>query len=191
VGSASAASATTAATVPAAPSVRTSTTPAPAPAPSPSTGSGSSSESSSSAAQSRRYPHGDNSIQTFGKAAGEADTQAVTSAVKRYYAAVAAGDGAAACALLSSGLSKSIVQGFGRSPALRGKGCAGILALLFKRQPGKAAESLAAIEVTRVRLKGDRGFALLRSKTMPSGEITVDREGGAWKIGSLIGSSLG
>jgi hypothetical protein len=110
--------------------------------------------------------------------------------VKRYYAAVAAGDGAAACSLMSSGLSKSITQGFGRSAALRGKGCAGILALLFKRRSGQSAASLAEIEVTGVRIKGDRGFALLHSKLMPSGEITVDREGGAWKVGALIGGSL-
>jgi hypothetical protein len=110
--------------------------------------------------------------------------------VKRYYAAVAAGDGAAACALLSSGLSKSIVMGFGRSSALRGKGCAGILSLLFKHRSGQAGAPLAAIDVTAVRVRGDRGFALLRSKTMPSGEIGVAREAGAWKIGALIGGAL-
>jgi hypothetical protein len=114
----------------------------------------------------------------------------VTAVVKRYYAAVAAGDGAAACGLLSSGISKSIVQGFGRSPALRDKGCPGILSLLFKYRPGQAGASLGAVEVTGVRVKGGRGFALLHSKTTPSGEIAIYREGGTWKIGSLIGSAL-
>jgi hypothetical protein len=145
---------------------------------------------SSSSSQTKRYPHGDNSIQTFGNEAGEAEKQAVTATVKRYYAAVAAGNGASACSLLSSGLAKSITQSLGRSAALRGKGCAGILALLFKHRPGQSAASLAEIEVTGVRIKGDRGFALLRSKAMHSGEITVDREAGAWKIGALIGGSL-
>ncbi len=167
----------------------TSTTPAPH---TPSTaGTGSSSERSSSAsALAKRYPHGDDSIQTFGNEAGVAEKQAVTATVKRYYAAVAAGDGASACALLSPGLSKSIIQSLGHSAVLRGKGCAGILALLFKHGSAQSGASLADIEVTGVRIKGDRGFALLHSKTMPSGEISVDRENGAWKVGALIGGAL-
>ncbi len=167
----------------------TSTTPAPQ-APSTKTGSGGGESSSSASALAKRYPHGDDSIQTFGTEAGVAEKQAVTAIVKRYYAAVAAGNGAGACALLSSGLSKSIVQSLGRSATLRGKGCAGILALLFKHASAQSGPSLADIEVTGVRIKGDRGFALLRSKTMPSGEITVDRENGAWKVGALIGGAL-
>jgi hypothetical protein len=161
---------------------------------SPSVGAGGDSnpkpEGSSTTSQAKRYPHGDDSIQTYGKPAVQADREAVSAAVRRYYAAVAAGDGSVACSLLSSGLSKSIVQSFGRSPALRTKDCAGILALLFKHRPGRSSASLAAVQVTAVRLNGDRGFALLHSKEMPSGEISVDRENGTWKIGALIGGAL-
>jgi hypothetical protein len=182
--SAPATSATATTSSPPVTTTSTGTTPPPA---SGAGGSASSSgEGATSTSQAKRYPHGDNSIQTYGRSAGEAEKQAVTAAVKHYYAAVAAGDGASACTLLSSGLSKSIVQTFGRSPTLRGKGCAGLLSLLFKRRPGHASASLAAIEVTGVRVKGDHGFALLRSKTMPSGEISVEREAGGWKIGAQI-----
>jgi hypothetical protein len=111
----------------------------------------------------------------------------VTVAVKRYYAALAAGDDAAACVLLSSNLSRTLLQGFGRSPSLRGKGCAGILSVLIDR---RAAASLGAVEVTGVRVKQDRGFALLRAAQMPSGEIPVQRDGGAWKMGGVIGSQI-
>jgi hypothetical protein len=189
--STSASSVTSTAGAPATPTANGATSATPPPSSSAGTGSSSGSDSSSSASSlAKRYPHGDNSIQTFGKESGEADKQAVTTVVKRYYAAVAAGDGAGACALLSSGISKSIVQSLGRSAALREKGCPGILSLLFKHRPGQAGASLAVVDVTGVRVKGNRGFALLRSKTMPSGEITIYREGGAWKIGSLIGSAL-
>lgn len=183
-------STTTAASAPPATTATTATTrTTPAPQ-APSTGTGSGTGESSASALGKRYPHGDDSIQTFGTEAGVVEKQAVTAIVKRYYAAVAAGNGAGACALLSSGLSKSIVQSLGRSATLRGKGCAGILALLFKHASAQSGASLADIEVTGVRIKGDRGFALLRSKTMPSGEITVDRENGAWKVGALIGGAL-
>lgn len=178
------------------PPASSSATPTPALTPAPTTRSGSNAgsatkeENSSPSSMAKRYPHGDNSIQTYGHEAGEADTQAVTAVVKRYYAAVAAGDGATACSLLASALGRSIVQSFGRSPALRGKGCAGIVSLLVKSSPGAPGADLAAVTVTHVRVNGSRGFALLRSKTIPSGEITVDREHGAWKVGALIGSAL-
>lgn len=108
----------------------------------------------------------------------------------RYYAALATGDGAGACALLSARLSKSLVTGLGRSAALRSKGCPGIIGLLFKQRPGRSNTSLKGVEVTGVRIKGARGFALLRSKSMPTGEISVVSENGEWKIGALIGGSL-
>lgn len=138
----------------------------------------------------RRYPHGDNSIQTYGHAGGASDRQVVDALVKRYYAAVADGDGARVCSMMSASLSASIVQGLSRSPKLQGKGCGPILSLLFKPRSGAARASLTDVRVTAVRLKGDKGFALLRSKSMPSGEIPVVREHGKWKIGGLIGSTL-
>lgn len=146
---------------------------------------------SSGSSTERRYPHGDNSIQTFGHRGGESEQQIVSAVVKRYYAAVAAGDGSAACSLLSSGLAKSITQSFGRAPALRGKakGCGDILSLLFVHRGGRPAID-TSVQVTQLRVNGSRAFALLRSKMMPQGEIPMYREGGAWKIGALIGSAL-
>lgn len=150
---------------------------------------GQATQSAGASSTARRYPHGDNSIQTFGHRGGEAERQTVDSIVKRYYAAVAAGDGSTACSLMARGLANSIAKGLGRSPALRGKGCGGILSLLFKRRSGSATVD-TSVQVTQLRVNGNRAFALLRSKTMPQGEITVYREGGAWKIGALIGSAL-
>ena len=111
----------------------------------------------------------------------------MTAAVKHYYAVLAAGDYATACTLLSSSMSSLIVKGLGRSPSLRGKGCAGILSLFLDPHAGA---SLGAVQVTGVRVKQDRGFALLRSAQIPAGEIPVQREGGAWKMGGVIGSPL-
>lgn len=178
---------------PATPTATTALPPTPAattgtaatkPVPSPGGGPSSSGAGTGSAIpRHARYPHGDTSIQTYGKAAGESDKQAVAAAVKRYYAALAAGDGATACRLLSSGVSRFIVQQLvGQSPSLRVKGCSGILSALISR---RAAASQATVEVIGVRIKQDRGFALLRSKRIPSGEIAVEREGGVWKLAAI------
>jgi hypothetical protein len=111
----------------------------------------------------------------------------VASVVKRYYAALAAGNDATACTLLSSGMSRLIVQQLGQSPSLRAKGCSGILSVLVSRQ---AAAAQATVEVIGVRIKKDRGFALLRSKQIPPAEIPVEREGGVWKLDAVGGSAL-
>jgi hypothetical protein len=143
-------------------------------------------------ADSASPPHrsgGDESIQKFGREAPPSDKSAVAVAVKAYYAAVAADDGGASCALLSAGLQQSIVQSLGRAPTLRHKGCAGILTLFFGRRRG--ASISPAVTVIGVRLKGDHGFALISTRTAPTGEIPVVRENGEWKIGALIGSSIG
>jgi len=148
------------------------------------------SQRESNADLARRYPHGDNSIQTFGRKGDEADRHAVNDVVKRYYGALAAGDGTAACALVSAGLARQFVAGLGRSPTLKGKGCGAILSLLFKARGRQLRASMVGLEVTSVRIEGDKGFALLRSKEMPAGEIPVVREHGEWKVAGLIGSGL-
>jgi hypothetical protein len=137
-----------------------------------------------------RYPHGDNSIQTFGHRGGEGDTSQIASAVEGYYAAIAHDDGARACSLMSAKIAGTIVQTLGRSPQLHSKGCAAILGLLFKRRSGASPAALADVHVTSVRIRGDRAFALLRGKLIRSGEIPMAREGGVWKVAALSGSEL-
>jgi hypothetical protein len=137
-----------------------------------------------------RYPHGDRSIQEYGAKAASGDTAAIAGIVKRYYAAVAAGDGSGACALLSAEMSRTIVATFANSPALRGKGCSAIIPALYKVPAGRARVAFAKVAVTSVRVKGDRAFALLRSPSSPSGEMPMLREGGAWKVNALMGSNL-
>jgi hypothetical protein len=137
-----------------------------------------------------RYPHGDRSIQEYGAKAPSSDTAAIAGIVKRYYAAVAAGDGSRACALMSTEISRTIVATFANSPALRGKGCSSIVQALYKIPAGRARAAFAKVQVTSVRVKGDRAFALLRSPSSPSGEMPMLREGGAWKVNALMGSNL-
>lgn len=136
-----------------------------------------------------RYPHGDTSIQTYGHKAAASDTEAIASIVRRYYSALGAGNGAGACELLSASIGGMIVRTFGNSPALHGKSCGAILQALFKSGP--ARESLRkGVEVTAVRVNGDRAFALLHGPTISSGEIPMLREGGSWKVNALVGSNL-
>lgn len=132
-------------------------------------------------------------VTEFGHEASPADRRAIALLVKRYYAAAAADDGATACSLIYSPLSESVAEDYGQAPApasLAGTTCEEVMGKLFRQVPGQPSAVLAATEVTGVRVKGRKGFALLRSKAIPEGDIAVERELGVWKVGGLIGGVL-
>jgi hypothetical protein len=141
----------------------------------------------------------DHGARNYGHAASAADRRAIAALVKRYYATGVAGDGAAACALIYSGLAKSPNLGEAAEaayppapgvPPLRGESCARIMSLLFKEDHQRLAADIEGIEVTSVRVKGSRGLALLGFRTAPERQIPVRRERGTWKIEALLDKEL-
>jgi len=111
--------------------------------------------------------------------------------VQHYYAAASADDGAAACSLLTSAMASSVPEDYGQSPApadLRGKTCAEVMSKLFRHPYHLSTADLATTRVIGVRVNGNHGFALLKSKMLRLGEMVVEREGDLWKVGVLIGS---
>jgi hypothetical protein len=132
-------------------------------------------------------------IVEYGQEASPTDKQAITALVKRYYAAVAADDGATACSLIHSPLAESVAEDYGQAPgpvSLSGKTCAVVMSKLFRQLPEQPASVLAATEVTGVRVKDRKGFALLHSTAIPEGDIPVERELGVWRVGTLVGGAL-
>lgn len=138
------------------------------------------------------YHDSDDSIVTFGHTANSVDTQAITAAVKRYYAVAASGNGSKACSMLVPSLAKAIPEDDGHGSAgpsylQAGRTCPAIMALLFKHMRNQVTVS---IHVTAVRTNGNHAVALLGSKTVPASEVLIERQGGVWMISSLIGSPL-
>jgi hypothetical protein len=126
----------------------------------------------------------------FGHAPSVAEARAVASVVKRYYADAAAGEGAAACALLVPTLSRLAGEEYGRhGPAyLRSEGaCPAVLALEFAHVHGELGE---AIRVFSVRVRGDRAQTIISSRRLRASSIFAVRKDGSWKIETLIGSPL-
>jgi hypothetical protein len=141
----------------------------------------------------------DYSIRTYGHAASAADERAIATLVKRYYVAAAGGDGSIACSLIYSGLVMSPNLGEAAEaayppapgvPPLRGESCARIMSLLFKEDQERLAADINGMEVTSVRVKSNRGLALLGFRTMPERQIPVRREGGTWKMEALLDEEL-
>jgi hypothetical protein len=133
-----------------------------------------------------RYDSDDSPVLYFGHAASAMDGRAIAGLVKRYYAAGAAGDGATACSLIYSLLAESVAEEYAQSPALRGKTCVKVMSKLFKQRHRELAGDIAGLKLTRVRVGGDRGLALLRFGSTRERRVLVRRERGAWKMDVLL-----
>lgn len=137
---------------------------------------------------------GPDSVLYFGHAASPADYQAVTTLVKRYYGAATIKDGVTACSLILSTVEKAVPEDYGEAPGpayLRGgRTCPAVMTRLFEHFHRRLVHDEATLEVTRVRLATRGGYAVLRFGAPPEREITVVREGGVWKVSSLLDSKF-
>jgi hypothetical protein len=140
--------------------------------------------------QTGYYDEDDNSVRAYGHAASVGDARALAAIVKRYFAAAAVGDGAGACSTLEPTIARSVPEAYGRAPGpvyLQGKTCAAVMSRLFEHIHAKLA---GAVEVTGVRVQGERALVFVGSRTMSAIYLTVERKGGAWRIAGLFGTSL-
>lgn len=139
----------------------------------------------------KRYLDGDDTAVTaWGHAADAGEADAVTTLVKRYYAALVAGDGSRACSMLYSTFAESVPEDYGQPPgppALRGKSCVAVAAKMSRQFDGRLVKRF---EVTATRVNGGRALVVLGSNTLPASYISLRREHGVWKIAGLIARTL-
>jgi hypothetical protein len=140
------------------------------------------------------YDSDDAEARDFGHAADLTDRLAVTSLVRRYYAAAASADGATACSLLAPALSSSVAEDLGRSPPgpsfARGSTCAVVMSKIFKEFARQLRAFAARLQVTSVRVQGERGVAVLGFGSLPGRQLRVRREGDTWTVAALLDSEL-
>lgn len=135
----------------------------------------------------------DGPVLRFGHAASTADRRAIEAVVKRYFAAAATKDGAAACSIITTPLAKSVPEDLGQPPGpafLSGKTCAVVMSKLFKESSLQFTTYAKRLRVVGVRLDRGRGFAILGFRDLPGRRIDVAREGGVWKIQALVDGEL-
>jgi hypothetical protein len=131
----------------------------------------------------------------FGRPASPSEQRAITTLVKRYYAAALAENGARGCALLYSTLAEAAPEDDSREPGTPAymKGattCREVLTKLFTHYHAQLAAEQPKLEVTRVRLEEHHGFAFLSFHTMPERRISVQREGHVWKLSQILDEEL-
>jgi hypothetical protein len=129
----------------------------------------------------------DDHINTYGHEAAGRERKEIVLLVKRYYAAAATDDGTSACSLLSPDVASSVAEDYGRTRASSGTTCTKVMTKLFRHIAGQPPSVLAQTRVTGIRVRGNIGFAQLRSSAMPTGEIALERDRGTWKVAVLVG----
>jgi hypothetical protein len=139
------------------------------------------------ASQSTPSSQNDDHIHTYGHEAADRERKEIVLLVKRYYAAAATDDGTSACLLLSSDVASSVAEDYGRTRANSGTTCAKVMTKLFRHIAGQPPSVLARTRVTGIRVRGNIGFAQLRSSAMRTGEIALERDRGTWKVAVLVG----
>ncbi len=117
-----------------------------------------------------------------GRPAPAATARAIAAVVKRYYAVSAAGEGAHACALLSTGARAGVaVQQPGSA------NCTSAIATLLAQQHAHlVTEEPASMTVIGAYAKGDLGLAVLGFRRAPESDVVLEREGGVWRIASPL-----
>jgi hypothetical protein len=133
-------------------------------------------------------------VRGFGHRASARSGREVAAAIGRYLAAAAAGEGVAACALMSARLLHDDAlaleaEAYGPSPAapsLIGRPCAYIARLLFGERHASLSALNASAVVTAVRVLRARTIAILASHSLPERQMPLVHERGAWRIDSLL-----
>ncbi len=139
------------------------------------------------------YDHDDSEISDYGHVATRNLIRTVTTIINRYYKALATGDGAAACALISSVLTPGLTVAPDRREgalSVAGVGCVSALLTIFKHTYRRTPRELLGIAVVTVRVDGGKAYAVLR---LPSSELRVmplEHESGSWRLGALLDVGL-
>lgn len=136
----------------------------------------------------------DSFVTTFGHAAGAGDRNAITSLVRRYYAAIAKDDGATACRLLFFVITESAPETYGQTAfdaaAGRGKTCGPVMSKVFKGNQAQLVAENRHLKVMAIRIEGKRAWILLRFGPQSVRRLVAYREGNAWKVGELLDTEL-
>lgn len=128
-------------------------------------------------------PGGDNSVQRFGEEAGPAERRRASAVVDGYMDAITANDFAAQCRLLTRASVEPLERATGSESGA--SGCAKALSQLRAGTQGVVFGAMAG-PVGSLRVEGTQGFALYHGEDGIDYVLPLKREGGEWKVTSLV-----
>jgi hypothetical protein len=152
-------------------------------------GRDSSTQSSSEATQSAApEPNAEESIEGFGSEAEGSERQEVEGAFHSYLGAIAQGDDEKACSYLGARVTETLSELAAK--AKKPLSCPQLLEALLSPQADQIARGQEEGKIAKVRLKGDTAFVVFHAPGARLFQLTMAREGGAWRVTSLSASVL-
>lgn len=127
-----------------------------------------------------RVPNGDNSIQTYGDEAGDADREAASAVLESYMAARADADWVRACTQLFPATVSSL-----ETVLAPGGGCVGTMTAIGKRVPPSSLANTMTGPIASLRREGEHGFALYHGTNNTDYFIQMTIVGGTWKVAAI------
>ena len=132
----------------------------------------------------------DSVTQSFGSEAPKAQLTQASATAEAYLGAVAAGQWDKACSSLASPLRSKFTSLGDKSPASKGKGCAGGIETLLSKAPKENLQSAVLAHALSLRAQGELGFLIFRNDAGKLYRLPMRREGGKWKVGSPFSAPL-
>jgi hypothetical protein len=133
----------------------------------------------------------DAGVLDYGHAADAADAHSSATLVKAYFAAAAAEDGTAGCALLAPFIAQAMPEQEGRTRELRGNTCAVVLTKLFRVLHREFALKEGSLRVMSVRVQGDKALTIVDFPAIPEvRELNERRSGSGWRLLELRDGNL-
>jgi hypothetical protein len=139
------------------------------------------------------YDRDDDAARRFDHAARGAEKRTIARLARRYYAAAAAGDGAAVCSVVVRSLARAVPEDFGRPsapPYSRGTTCPQVLSKLLAHYHRQLAAHASVLAISDVRVQHGEGIVVLAFRGLPGRRLNIVRERGAWKLEELLDSEL-
>ncbi len=149
-----------------------------------------------------RSKGGDNSIQTYGNEGGETELAAAATALHDYYVAFAGDDWEKACSYMTKSLAESLERFGAQASGSKSTTCAESFAALYgaRKRSGEVRHQLTEVDAASLRREGDQAFLIYHGTDYDSGgyygvadlySMPMRLEGGSWKVGLAIGSTMG
>jgi hypothetical protein len=148
-------------------------------------------QDSGGGSETLRVKGGDNSVQEFGAEAGGSEFERAAAALHDFLDARAAGAWGAACSYVSKSIVESFKQLAAQAQQGDGSSCAAALETLTSPAVMRATKDEAEqADVGSLRVEGERAFLIYRGVENTIFAMPMANEGGAWKVGSLLGTPL-
>jgi len=129
-------------------------------------------------------------ILNYGSAPNATEAQQLKALVTGFYAAQAAANGTKACSMLYPLTAETVAEYYGRNPGIEGSTCAKVLTKLYKREHQTLAHKSATLKFYTLRVKGNKGLALISFDAPEVRQILERRSRGAWKMSALSDTIL-